>query len=197
MIFSLGGTFWAATPPTQRSPHGGSYFEVKSQPPPPPTLRKAIKSHPKNGRPARPARSVFNLTLTPADAEPIGSGSRNAINAATQLREAPARRRACAPHHLILQAPCGPDQIPRVRQINPRGRIGIRLRYVGGGEIGWDGSEHADILADRIVLVPLTTSLYVPGRLADSERVIVDVGTGFYVEKVGSRRRHIGWGDSY
>ncbi|KAH8598766.1 Prefoldin [Bisporella sp. PMI_857] len=33
------------------------------------------------------------------------------------------------------------------------------------------------------ILVPLTTSLYVPGMLADSEKVIVDVGTGFYVEK--------------
>jgi len=34
------------------------------------------------------------------------------------------------------------------------------------------------------ILVPLTTSLYVPGTLADSENVIVDIGTGFYVEKV-------------
>jgi len=34
------------------------------------------------------------------------------------------------------------------------------------------------------ILVPLTTSLYVPGTLADKENVIVDVGTGFYVEKV-------------
>ena len=34
-------------------------------------------------------------------------------------------------------------------------------------------------------MVPLTTSLYVPGTLADPENVIVDVGTGFYVEKVG------------
>lgn len=34
------------------------------------------------------------------------------------------------------------------------------------------------------VLVPLTTSLYVPGKLASTETVIVDVGTGFYVEKV-------------
>ncbi|PMD22932.1 Prefoldin alpha subunit [Hyaloscypha hepaticicola] len=33
------------------------------------------------------------------------------------------------------------------------------------------------------ILVPLTTSLYVPGTLADPENVIVDVGTGFYVEK--------------
>lgn len=34
------------------------------------------------------------------------------------------------------------------------------------------------------ILVPLTTSLYVPGTLADKNKVIVDVGTGFYVEKV-------------
>jgi len=33
------------------------------------------------------------------------------------------------------------------------------------------------------ILVPLTTSLYVPGTLANTENVIVDVGTGFYVEK--------------
>jgi prefoldin alpha subunit len=31
--------------------------------------------------------------------------------------------------------------------------------------------------------VPLTQSLYVPGQLADTNSVIVDVGTGFYVEK--------------
>lgn len=32
--------------------------------------------------------------------------------------------------------------------------------------------------------MPLTSSLYVKGSLADREKVIVDVGTGFYVEKV-------------
>lgn len=37
--------------------------------------------------------------------------------------------------------------------------------------------------ADQEILVPLTGSLYVPGKLADREKVIVDVGTGFYVEK--------------
>ena len=37
--------------------------------------------------------------------------------------------------------------------------------------------------ADKPILVPLTSSLYVPGKLADTEHVIVDVGTGFYVEK--------------
>ena len=38
-------------------------------------------------------------------------------------------------------------------------------------------------IADKPILVPLTSSLYVPGKLADTEHVIVDVGTGFYVEK--------------
>ncbi|RMZ23088.1 hypothetical protein D0859_12873 [Hortaea werneckii] len=40
-----------------------------------------------------------------------------------------------------------------------------------------------DVIADRTLLVPLTSSLYVPGQLADTENVLVDVGTGFYVEK--------------
>lgn len=35
----------------------------------------------------------------------------------------------------------------------------------------------------KALLVPLTTSLYVPGTLADSEHVLVEIGTGFYVEK--------------
>lgn len=41
-------------------------------------------------------------------------------------------------------------------------------------------------LSDKPILVPLTTSLYVPGTLADTDNVIVEVGTGYYVEKVGS-----------
>ncbi|KAK4245276.1 Prefoldin [Corynascus novoguineensis] len=36
---------------------------------------------------------------------------------------------------------------------------------------------------DKSVLVPLTNSLYVKGRIADPDRVLVDVGTGFFVEK--------------
>lgn len=32
--------------------------------------------------------------------------------------------------------------------------------------------------------MPLTTSLYVPGKLASTHTVLVDIGTGFYVEKV-------------
>ncbi|KAF2460975.1 Prefoldin [Lineolata rhizophorae] len=49
------------------------------------------------------------------------------------------------------------------------------------------GRSVADGVAARApgqpVLVPLTPSLYVPGRLAGTESVLVDVGTGFFVEK--------------
>ncbi|GAB5588014.1 subunit of tubulin prefoldin [Umbelopsis nana] len=41
-------------------------------------------------------------------------------------------------------------------------------------------TEKAD---DKTILVPLTSSLYVPGKLSNVETVIVDVGTGYYVEK--------------
>ncbi|KAH8112856.1 Prefoldin-domain-containing protein [Phellopilus nigrolimitatus] len=36
---------------------------------------------------------------------------------------------------------------------------------------------------DRTILVPLTNSLYVPGKLRDPDNVIVDVGTGYFVKK--------------
>lgn len=35
--------------------------------------------------------------------------------------------------------------------------------------------------AGRDMLVPLTSSLYVPGRLGSLDDVLVDIGTGFYV----------------
>jgi len=37
--------------------------------------------------------------------------------------------------------------------------------------------------AGKDILVPLTGSMYVPGTLVDCEKVVVDVGTGYYVEK--------------
>lgn len=36
---------------------------------------------------------------------------------------------------------------------------------------------------DKVILVPLTNSLYVPGKLNDTQHVIIDVGTGYYVKK--------------
>lgn len=40
-------------------------------------------------------------------------------------------------------------------------------------------------LLGKKILVPLTASLYVPGKLDDAEKVLVDVGTGYFIE-VGS-----------
>ncbi|PVG01921.1 putative prefoldin subunit 5 [Serendipita vermifera] len=36
---------------------------------------------------------------------------------------------------------------------------------------------------DTTVLLPLTNSLYVPGKITDRKHVIVDVGTGYFVKK--------------
>jgi prefoldin alpha subunit len=55
------------------------------------------------------------------------------------------------------------------------------IRTIGDGVTGRKDAPGAG--GDNI-LVPLTSSLYVKGKLADREKVIVDVGTGFYVEKV-------------
>lgn len=54
----------------------------------------------------------------------------------------------------------------------------INEGVIGSQKKGTDGKED--------ILVPLTSSLYVKGKLADREKVLVDVGTGFYVEKVSS-----------
>lgn len=43
---------------------------------------------------------------------------------------------------------------------------------------------------DKTTLIPLTSSLYVPGKLSDLENVIVDVGTGYFVEKVSTAIKH-------
>lgn len=40
-------------------------------------------------------------------------------------------------------------------------------------------------MAGKTILIPLTQSLYVPGTMEDTDKVLVDVGTGYYVEKVG------------
>lgn len=55
------------------------------------------------------------------------------------------------------------------------------IRSINDGVIGSakKGTEGKDE-----ILVPLTSSLYVKGRLTERGNVLVDVGTGFYVEKV-------------
>lgn len=57
---------------------------------------------------------------------------------------------------------------------------------VGSAKKGTQGKDE--------ILVPLTSSLYVKGRLTDREHVLVDVGTGYYVEKVGVIYLLVQWG---
>lgn len=39
------------------------------------------------------------------------------------------------------------------------------------------------------ILVPLTQSLYVPGNTSEADKVLIDVGTGYYVEKTLPRAK--------
>ncbi|KAG8644194.1 hypothetical protein MANES_11G108400v8 [Manihot esculenta] len=38
------------------------------------------------------------------------------------------------------------------------------------------------------MLVPLTASLYVPGKLDDADKVLVDIGTGYFVELASKKK---------
>jgi len=58
------------------------------------------------------------------------------------------------------------------------------VRSINDGVIGSEEKRKGNDKQGDDILVPLTGSLYVKGKLADREKVIVDVGTGFYVEKV-------------
>eukprot|EP00658_Telonema_sp_P-2_P002297 TRINITY_DN1087_c0_g1_i1.p1 TRINITY_DN1087_c0_g1~~TRINITY_DN1087_c0_g1_i1.p1 ORF type:complete len:154 (+),score=50.84 TRINITY_DN1087_c0_g1_i1:157-618(+) len=43
--------------------------------------------------------------------------------------------------------------------------------------------------AGKQMLIPLTGSLYVPGKLGSNNKVLVDIGTGYYVRKTGDQAR--------
>ncbi|KAL3893645.1 MAG: hypothetical protein SGARI_008029 [Bacillariaceae sp.] len=54
------------------------------------------------------------------------------------------------------------------------------------GEIGATssgGGEDKSSNSSKQVMVPLTESVYVPGTLMDNNKLLVEIGTGFYVEK--------------
>lgn len=51
---------------------------------------------------------------------------------------------------------------------------------------GIESLKRLDSTTSEDVLVPLTNSLYVSGKLRGKECVIVDVGTGYYIEKVST-----------
>ena len=35
---------------------------------------------------------------------------------------------------------------------------------------------------DKEIMIPLTSSLYVPGKICDKDKVIVEVGAGYFIE---------------
>ena len=43
-----------------------------------------------------------------------------------------------------------------------------------------DNSENKELL------VPITSSMYVPGKLVDTNKVLLDIGTGYYAERTRS-----------
>ncbi|PTU22568.1 hypothetical protein P175DRAFT_0491023 [Aspergillus ochraceoroseus IBT 24754] len=58
------------------------------------------------------------------------------------------------------------------------------VRSINEGVVG---SEKKGTAGKEDILVPLTSSLYVRGKLADRETVLVDVGTGYFVEKTTAK----------
>ncbi|KAL4893985.1 Prefoldin [Aspergillus ambiguus] len=58
------------------------------------------------------------------------------------------------------------------------------IRSINEGVVG---SEKKGTNGKDDILVPLTSSLYVRGTLVDREKVLVDVGTGFCVEKTPAK----------
>ncbi|KAL3480196.1 Prefoldin [Aspergillus californicus] len=58
------------------------------------------------------------------------------------------------------------------------------VRSINEGVIG---SEKKGTQGKDEILVPLTSSLYVKGRLVEREKVLVDVGTGYFVEKTTAK----------
>jgi prefoldin alpha subunit len=48
------------------------------------------------------------------------------------------------------------------------------------------GIESIDVIQKKQepILVPLTSSLYVPGKLKDPSRIMLDVGTGYLIDQV-------------
>ena len=60
-----------------------------------------------------------------------------------------------------------------------------RLKMVQQSFVSSDTSldQLKNVEKNKEILVPLTGSLYVPGKLIAHEKVLVDIGTGYYVNK--------------
>ncbi|VEU22780.1 DEKNAAC103854 [Brettanomyces naardenensis] len=43
--------------------------------------------------------------------------------------------------------------------------------------------QRVNVSPNQEIMVPLTASLYLPGKIKDNDKFLIDVGTGYYVEK--------------
>ena len=43
----------------------------------------------------------------------------------------------------------------------------------------------------NVLLVAMTSSLYLPGKVLDKEKDLVDIGTGYYVEKLAEEAKKV------
>ncbi|XP_041320212.1 prefoldin subunit 5, partial [Pyrgilauda ruficollis] len=91
-----------------------------------------------------------------------------------------------------LEAPHTPQEVEFLSSSLAQLKV-VQTKFVEAKEclnVLHKGNEGKDLL------VPLTSSMYVPGKLQDVRTVLVDVGTGYYVEKVG-RGLWGGWGPPF
>lgn len=84
-----------------------------------------------------------------------------------------------APHKFVHSTEAGPSKVQVLYRECARNKA---------SEHRYDHTNPRSIstnhLSGKTILVPLTNSLYVPGKLSDPENVIIDIGTGYYVKKV-------------
>lgn len=46
-----------------------------------------------------------------------------------------------------------------------------------------NAAQIGEMESDSDIMVPITSSIYVPGKLQDTSKVLIDIGTGFFIEK--------------
>ncbi|KAH8337473.1 hypothetical protein KR059_011301 [Drosophila kikkawai] len=84
-----------------------------------------------------------------------------------------------------------PEQLVQIKQEFEQEMTNIQesLSTLHGCKAKYAGSKEAletfqPDWENRQILVPLTSSMYVPGRVKDLNNFVIDIGTGYYIEKV-------------
>lgn len=82
------------------------------------------------------------------------------------------------------------DQLQQIRQQEDSRRQGLTQRYaqLRAAAARIQASRRAveeihNASTGKEVLVPLTDSVFVPGKLVDPHKLLVDIGTGYFVQK--------------